>query len=480
MSAVPDLNAEPPLVVDLDGTLIKTDLLLESALKLLKAHPWSIVQMIFWLLRGKAVLKAEIASRVTLDVATLPYNEVMLQRIREARREGRMVLLATAANIKYARQVATHLGSFTAVLASDNQNNLRGSHKLRAINDRLRGEAFDYAGNDHDDLGIWRHSRKALVVNASAALVRVARSQREVEVLGPERRWSPSLTLRAMRVHQWLKNLLVFVPLFAAHEVHTLAANLNAVLAFVAFGLCASSVYLLNDLLDMEADRSHPIKHRRPLASGDMSVMHALVLIPLLLGASVAVAAWLPPRFLLILAAYFAVTVTYSFWAKRQLILDVIVLAGLYTLRVIAGAAAAMVAPSFWLLALSMFIFLSLALVKRYSEILLLGQSNRTKAAGRGYEQGDLPLLQSMGTASGYLAVVVIALYINSPEVRQLYSQPYLLWAICPLLLLWISWVWMKAHRGQMHHDPIVFAVKDPTSALIGILCAVSVVLASR
>lgn len=481
MNAAADATlGEPPLIVDLDGTLIRTDLLVESALQLLKRQPWSIVLMLWWLLNGKARLKAEIARRVDLDASVLPYNEAVLQRIRDERHQGRNVWLATASNRKYAAQVANHLGVFDDTLASDERENLRGSDKLRAIRARLGDGAFDYIGNDAHDLKLWRHSRKALVANASAGIVRAVRKLPRFELIGPARHNSWRTLLRAIRIHQWLKNLLLFVPLLAGHKVWDLTADLNAVLGFLAFGLCASSVYLLNDLLDMEADRSHPIKHKRPLASGEMSATLALALIPLLLASSVAIAVWLPTRFLQVLVIYFAVTVTYSFWAKRQLMLDVIVLAGLYTLRVIAGAAAAKVALSFWLLALSMFIFLSLALVKRYSEILLLAEAKRTKAAGRGYEHGDLSLLQSMGTASGYLSVIVIALYINSPEVRQLYSQPTVLWAICPLLLLWISWVWMKAHRGQMHHDPVVFAIKDPTSALLGALCAASVLLASR
>lgn len=479
-AAAESVISEPPLIVDLDGTLIRTDLLVESALQLLKTQPWSIVLMLWWLLNGKARLKAEIARRVDLDASVLPYNEPVLQRIREERRQGRSVWLATASNRKYASQVASHLGVFDDTLASDDRDNLRGAGKLRAIRARLGDGEFDYIGNDAHDLKLWRHSRKALVTNASAGIVRAVRKLPCFELIGSVKGTGWKTLLRAMRIHQWLKNLLLFVPLFAGHKVSDVTADFNVVLGFLAFGLCASSVYLLNDLLDMEADRSHPIKRERPLASGEMSATVALTMIPLLLASSAAIAIWLPTRFVQVLAVYFAVTVTYSFWAKRQLMLDVIVLAGLYTLRVIAGAAAAKVALSFWLLALSMFIFLSLALVKRYSEILLLAESKRTKAAGRGYEHGDLSLLQSMGTASGYLSVIVIALYINSPEVRQLYSQPTFLWAVCPLLLLWISWVWMKAHRGQMHHDPVVFAIKDPTSALLGALCAVSVLLASR
>lgn len=480
MSAVVEtLCLDPPLVVDLDGTLIKTDLLIESSLALIKSRPSHIFLLLLWMLRGKAYLKAQIAARVDLDVATLPYRASVLNLIREARSHGRTIVLATASNRKYAEQIAARLQLFDAVLASDDAVNLRGANKLRSIHAYTLQRPYDYVGNEADDLTIWKYARRAFVVDAPPLVVKRLRQFKHPEHIAGERKRRITVVARAMRTHQWIKNILLFLPLLAAHKLTDLVAVGGTVAGFFAFGLCASSVYLLNDMLDLEADRRHPFKRNRPMAAGDMPLSHALLIAPVLLAAGLTIALFLPLKFLLVLATYYVTTVCYSFWAKRQVMLDVIVLAGLYTLRVLAGAAVIAVTPSFWLLSLSMFIFLSLALVKRYSELALVARSQLKGAHGRGYELGDLQILQSMGIASGYLAVMVLALYINNPDVRHLYGTPYGLWGLCPLLLWWISRVWMKAHRGEMHHDPVVFAAKDQVSLVICGLCVLCVLLSA-
>ena len=464
---------DPPLFVDLDGTLVKTDLLLESLLVLLKAQPWMLFLLPLWLLRGRAFLKAQIACRAEVAADGLVYNEPLVARLRSERERGRHLVLATASHSKYANAIANHLGFFDHVLASDEVINLKGARKVEAILAHTGGSVFDYAGNEAADLPIWRKARRAIVVDAPVAITRTVRGFTETEELPGTRGSYLKLVLRAIRVHQWMKNALVFVPIIAAHRVGDLAADIKVVTAFFAFSFCASSVYLLNDLTDLRSDRLHPRKRRRPFASGELPLVHGLLLSPLLLAAGTTLAAFvLPPLFVVALATYYVAFLAYNFAAKERPVWDVVLLAALYVLRVLAGAAAVPVLASFWLLAFSMFIFLSLALAKRYSEMLTQHKLGRTEAHGRGYRTEDMPVLQSMGVGSGYMAVLVMALYINSPEIHVLYARPYALWAICPLLLFWISRVWLKTHRGEMDDDPVVFALRDRVSLGIGVLCA--------
>jgi 4-hydroxybenzoate polyprenyltransferase len=462
---------EPPLYVDLDGTLVKTDLLIESFLVLLKAQPWVLFLLPFWLMRGKAHLKSEIARRAEVGADTLVYDERVLAWLRKERAAGRRIILATASNKKYADAVAAHVGLFDGVIASDSKSNMKGAQKVAAILAQTAGGAFDYAGNESADLPIWRKARKVICVDTGAGVLRTVREFSEPEEMPRSRKSKIKLYIKAIRVHQWLKNILVFVPVAAAHRLYDVDADLRVLAAFFAYSLCASSVYVLNDLTDLRADRMHPRKCKRPFASGNLELKQGLLLIPLLLGSSVAIALLvLPPMFLVVLAVYYVCSMSYNFAAKERVVWDVIMLAVLYTLRVIAGAAAVPVPLSFWLLAFSMFMFLSLALAKRYSEMVTMSKAGRTGAAGRGYVTDDMPVLQSMGVTSGYLAVLVIALYINSPEIHALYQRPYALWGICPLLLFWITRVWLTTHRGEMHDDPVVFAARDPVSLVIGFL----------
>lgn len=460
-------SKEPvPLFVDLDGTLVRSDLLWESLFLLLKLNWLYAFSVFFWLLKGKAHLKKEIAARVIPDVALLPYNESVLKLLKQKAAEGRPIYLATASHERIAHAIAAHLGIFRAVLASADGTNLSGANKLHAITTIAAAKNFDYAANDWVDLKIWSHAKSAILVNPRRGLSGAARRVCEVEeILSDET--SFSRYLKAIRVHQWLKNLLVFVPLLTAHQWLNVAAVMDASLAFVALSLCASAIYLLNDLLDLPSDRRHPRKRERPFASGAVPLGHGVLLCIALALAGLGVAATLSPSFLAITAAYLTVTTAYSFKLKTYVIIDAMTLAGLYTLRVIAGAIAIQVAPSFWLLAFSMFIFLSLALVKRCSELRVLIDLNKAAAHGRDYRVTDLQFLQSMGVASGYLAVMVLAFFINSAEVIQEYNQPQALWLICPLVLYWVSRVWLKAGRGEMHDDPIVFAVTDRGSRYI-------------
>lgn len=468
--------SEPTLVVDLDGTLIKTDLLVETTLELLKSSPLSLPLLAVWLARGKANLKERIAERVDIDAASLPYNSEFLTYLRSEHAAGREIWLATASHRKLAEQVAIHLGIFSRVLATESGRNLSGKAKLEALVSDLGLKGFDYAGNALVDLRIWPQARRALIVHPERGVEAAAARLSTVERVFPREKRRLSTYLRAIRLYQWVKNVLIFVPLLLAHRAHELPLLFNCTIAFLAFGLTASSAYVLNDLLDLTADRHHPRKRRRPFASGDLPPSAGFWLVPSLLLGAGALAAILPPYFGVVLAIYLAGTLAYSFKLKHHPMLDVMTLAGLYTLRIIAGVVAIAVAPTFWLLAFSVFVFLSLALIKRYSELRIMQREGKQEARGRGYQVDDLTILSAAGIASGYVAAMVLALYVNSPEVLRLYRTPEAIWLLCCLLLYWISRMWMITHRGDMHDDPIVFALRDGPSLVIGALAVAIVV----
>ncbi len=468
-----------PICVDLDGTLIRSDLLIESLLLLVKRNPLYLFVAVFWLLRaGKAGLKARVAARVTLNPAVLPYNKDLLAWLKSERAQGREIWLCTAANEKLAAAVAEHLDMFDGVLASDSRNNLAGANKAQQLVARFGEGGFDYCGNERRDLAIWRRSRGAIVVNASPALERQVDASSSLLRAFPAGGSRPQALVRALRPHQWAKNALLLVPLCAAHQMGDLHVLADSLLGLVAFCLCASSVYVLNDMLDLEADRAHTRKSKRPFACGDLPLTTGFVLVPVLMALTVLISAFLPLKFQIWLTAYYVLTVAYSFGLKRMLLIDAVTLAGLYTLRIIAGAGAAEVALSFWLLLFSVFLFLSLAFVKRYAELDALRRQQRLQAIGRGYHVEDLAVLQSFGTAAGYLSVLVLALYINSPDILPLYHRPKIIWMLCVLMLFWISRVWMITHRGRMHDDPVVFALRDRMSLAIGLMAAITIALA--
>jgi 4-hydroxybenzoate polyprenyltransferase len=453
-----------PLIVDLDGTLIHSDMLHESALKLFRDSPFETLCIPFLLLKGKAFLKQHLADRTEFDPQTLPYNEELVEWLKQQRALGRRLILCTASDRKIADLIAGHLVIFDDVIASDGVLNIAGEHKATALVQRFGHGGYDYVGNSHKDLPVWSHAHRAVVVNGSNELIEKAKDVATVERVFPKRSIGFSSWRHVLRIHQWLKNLLLFVPLFAAHDLSNEQAWGPIFLAFVAFSLCASSVYIANDLLDLESDRLHPRKRNRPFASGVVPVWIGVLVGPLLLIVSLGVAALVGKQFLYWLIFYFALTCAYSWVLKRLMLIDCLTLALLYTLRIIAGAAAVGHSLSFWLLAFSVFLFLSLAFVKRYAELEAQLQSGQEKLHGRGYHIADASLIQTMGIVAGYSSVLVLALYLNSDAVLELYAAPELIWGAVPVMLFWVSWMWMQAHRGKMHDDPLVFAVKDRAS----------------
>jgi len=466
-----------PLVVDLDGTLIKTDSLIESFLALIQQNPLYAFLVLLWVLRGRAYLKQQISRRVSIDVSLLPYNQELLHYLKVQRDQGRRLILATGADEKIARRVADHLKLFDVILASDGITNLSAKHKRERLVREFGEKGFDYVGNGPRDVSVWSSAHKAIVVGSRASFPSIGAQAVEIERVFTGREKSLKPYIKALRPHQWLKNLLVFFPLVLAHRFLELDLVAKTFLAFLAFSLSASSVYLLNDFVDLPADRHHPRKRQRPFAAGELSLLLGLISIPLLLGLSLLVGSWLPLPFLEMLALYYLLNLAYSFYLKQVVLLDVIILAGLYTLRIMAGSASVMIWPSTWLLAFSTFLFLSLALVKRYAELVTMGTDTGVVYV-RGYQIVDKALLASLGGGSGYVAVLVLVIYISSGVAEIHYTRHHLIWFLCPLLLYWISYVWLIAHRGGMHDDPVVFTFKDRISQVVILLGAIIFALA--
>lgn len=473
-------ESSPALAVDLDGSLIKTDLLWESTTRYLAANPLRALLLPAMLGSGRAQLKSQLAKATQLDVTTLPYRQDVLDWLRAEKAKGRHIVLATASDAQLATDISNHLEIFDEVIASDGVINLRGEAKREALVSRFGERGFDYVGDTRIDLEVWKSARHAIIVSPPAGLVDKAARITTVETVFETAKPNTfALWAKALRLHQWLKNLLVFVPLAAAHRFNDVDSLLNALLAFLSFGLCASSVYLLNDLIDSQDDRQHRSKRKRPFASGDLSILQGWMAVPIpLLIALIITLSCLSQHFALALMCYYVLTLAYTFKLKRVLLLDVVTLAGLYTLRIIAGAFAIGVPLSFWLLSFSMFIFMSIALIKLYTELLDARQRGVSTMLGRGYRPDDLEMVASLGAAAGYLAVLVLALYIQDPVSLTLYRSPQWIWGACPILLYWVSRSWMLAHRGQMHDDPMVFAFKDRVSLACGALFMLAFALA--
>lgn len=460
-----------PVVVDLDGTLLKSDTLFETANELMFANPLNLFKIAVWLHQGKVILKSQLAKMSNIDPVTLPYNNSVVAWLHDQKTLGRRLILATASHRLLADKVATHLGFFDEVLATEGELNLKAQNKRDVLVERFGESGFDYVGNDEPDMVVWQSARKAYVVSSSPAFISRVKALGNLEkVFSAELLPRGFALTKALRPHQWIKNLLIFVPLLAAHLFTDGISLFNSALAFVIFGLTASSVYILNDLADVDDDRHHHRKRFRPFASGNLSLLTGWLAWPLLLlTAFILGSTFLPLSFTGVLGAYFVLTLAYSLRLKQSAMLDVLTLAGLYTIRIIAGAAAIAVPLSFWLLTFSMFVFLSLAFIKRFSELKSARHSGHEgNIRGRGYVHQDLELVSSMGSGAGYLSVLVLALYIQDVHTAELYAAPQVIWLACPILLYWISRAWLIAHRGQMHDDPIVFAIKDRVSWIVG------------
>jgi len=466
-----------PLCVDLDGTLVKSDTLYDSLLVFLRTRPLSLPQLFFRLFRGKAAFKAYVTDSVAPDVAHLPYNRKLLHFLQAEHARGREIYLTTGADVRLARRVADHLGIFTDVMGSDGRVNLTGKDKLNGLRGYLK-ETFSYIGNASPDLSLLAAADEPMVANPSLSL----RARMRARGLRPVRQFHERAhplksAIRAIRIHQWAKNVLIFAPLLLAHDLR-LTAIVSAVVAFFCFSLLASATYIVNDLLDIEADRRHPRKRRRPFAAGDLSAVAGLLMVIILGALGLVGARLLPITFLGWMLVYLAATLAYSFYLKRVPLVDVLVLSGLYTLRLLAGGAATATEISHWLAGFSVFLFFSLALVKRFAELETLRASGSQPRNGRGYILGDIEQLRAFGSASSYAAVVVFAIYVGGHDVTAHYASPGRLWLAVPLLILWLSRVWLLASRGELNEDPVIFAFTDRMSLLIGALVTLVILFA--
>ncbi len=461
----------PMLAVDLDGTLLRSDMLHESFWSAFSRDwrtPFAAAQN---LSEGRAALKSHLAEAADIDVTTLPYDTGVIDYVRAWRDKGGKAALVTASNQDLADRIAAHLDIFDAVHGSDAAHNLKGPNKAAFLTETFGPRGYAYMGDTDADLPVWKGAARAITVNAPPAL------QKQVDAMDGEVEHLSTVTasakpyIKALRPHQWLKNVLVFLPMLAGHQLGAITF-LQSILAFIIFSVVASSVYVLNDLLDLKADRAHPRKCLRPFAAGTIPIAHGGLMFAALITLGAVLSLFLTPTFLGIMVVYYITTTAYSLTLKRRVIIDICTLAGLYTLRIIAGGAATGIQLSMWLLAFSIFFFFSLATVKRQAELVDSAASGKLSASGRGYHVDDLPMVSMMGIASGYVSVLVMALYVQSPDVMQLYSSPIALSGICCILLYWLSRMVMLTHRGYMHDDPVVFAAKDRISQVCVIVMA--------
>jgi 4-hydroxybenzoate polyprenyltransferase len=472
-------NTSLPLCVDLDGTLIQTDSLWESCLRLISQQPFMLLFLPFWLFLGKAGFKQKISQHVELSPASLPFNTNLLKYLTQQRLHNRHLVLVTAANKKIAETIAAHLNIFDEILASDENHNLSGKNKAQVLTDKFGDKGFVYAGNAKIDLNVWKYAAAAIVVNGSEKLTNKAKNLTTIEEIIPlEQKPSLKIILKAIRIHQWAKNILIFTALILSHNWFNNDALQSVVFAFFSFCFAASSIYLINDLIDLEADRKHRSKRHRPLAAGTLPIQWAIIIVPVLLVFSFLLANQINADFIAILIVYLILTTAYSLFLKPIALLDVITLTSLYTIRIIAGAIAINVPLSYWLLAFSMFIFLSLALIKRFSELKNLIQQGETTSVSRGYHIDDLPAVSLFGISSGYISVLVLVFYTHDLQADTLYSQPDWLWFVAVAVLYWISYMWLLAFRGQMNEDPVLFAIHDRSSYIVTLFIAVSLYLA--
>jgi len=451
------------LIVDLDGTLIKTDMLHESFWSSVKRNPYTAFLALISLVYGKAALKDRLSATSDVDVTTLPYNQSVIKYIEEHRLEGGKSVLITGSSQAYADKVSGYLKLFDEAYGTRDGNNLTGKAKRDFIHDFLGFKSFSYIGNSKDDLHVWQHANKIITVNTSK------RIRKKAEGIGKPSEHlltddvSAISYLKLMRTYQWLKNMLIFLPILAAHQLDR-DSIIAGLLGFFSFSLVASSVYVFNDLLDLGHDRSHPRKRFRPLAAGDLSIANALLLMPVLLLFGFGIGAVLGFSFVLVLALYLILTTLYSFTFKTIAVLDIVLLGALYSLRVFAGGVGSDIKLSFWLIAFSTLFFLALAAVKRQAELIDTLQRGADHLAGRGYKTSDLPIINMVGLVSGFAAVQVLALYVNSEKVQELYKTPEALWGVCCILLYWVIRIVFVTNRGLMTDDPILFTVKDKVS----------------
>ncbi len=477
--AKPAKVLSPVLCVDLDGTLIKGNVLWECVLLLLKTRPITLLLLPFWLLSGRAFLKRKLAARIHLNPACLPYRQQVLDLLQQEKANGRRIALVTAADGELADAISSYLGLFDEVHASNGRLNLKGANKAAVLAERFAQTGFEYVGDSAADVEVWRNARAAYVVGTEArARQAAAVTTLKGTILEPRESFRTTFRtwINALRGHHWAKNLLLFLPLALSHNL-AVEPIVRTFAGFALYGFCASGLYILNDLLDLHSDREHPWKKERPFAAGAISIPEGLLAALILLSSALGLGFFLDVQFGLALLGYATLTMLYSLYLKKIALLDVFILSSFYSFRILAGALISATPLSQWFLAFSMFVFLSLAMAKRYSELLHASDLVQTGNSGRGYRAGDRELLLSLGVGSSFSAVVIFSLYVHSTDVRLLYSSPEFLFLLCPIVLYWLSRTWLLAHRGELKEDPVTLAIRDPVS--YGVAVAAAAVIAA-
>ena len=468
------MKEEKCLFVDLDGTLIKSDLLFECLVPIIKNYFYAIFLAPFWLLKGKAYLKDKFSDLVSINPEILPYNNNVLEYIRKEKENGSKIILATASNIKLAKSISDYLGIFDDVIASSKEENLKGKNKLNKIKSYIENnninKEFSYIGDSEADVKIFNETNIPIVVGNKNVFNKIKSKNDKTSFVDGENDFSLKKFFKMIRTYQWVKNFLIFLPLILAHKFLDVNLLLKALVAFFSFSFLASSVYIINDIMDVESDRIHPSKKNRPIASGAVKISSALKVAFILMPLSFIISIFLGKEFLFVLLTYFITTSCYSFYLKKIMLVDILILSLLYTVRIFAGGVALNIYLSPWLFMFSMFFFFSLACAKRYSELYAVRNNLQDEIKGRGYQAQDLEQIQIFGSSSGYIAILIFALYIQSDISMKLYKTPSFFWALCPIMLYWISRVWLLSHRGQMTQDPIIFALKDKVSYVVLIL----------
>ncbi|MFY8160537.1 MAG: UbiA family prenyltransferase [Candidatus Kapaibacteriota bacterium] len=474
-----NINKNIPLCCDLDETLIKTDCFFEAISYLIKTNPLYILYFPIWAIKGLPNFKQEVFKRAKIDVKTLPYNYEVIDFLKEQKANGHKIVLATATPQFIADEVEEYLGIFDKVLGSTDKLNLKSHNKANKLVELYGENGFDYIGDSLADINVWKRADKAYLVAKSDYSVNKILKSISVEKIIYKYDNYAGLLIKELRILQWIKNLILIIPLILAHKIADVDLLFNSTIAFFSFSFVASAVYILNDLSDLTSDRQHRSKKYRPFASGHLRLQYAFVLVPTLLIVSFVLSfLFLNINFSIILLFYFVITSLYSLYIKKIAILDILILASLYAIRIFAGGIATNIYLSPWLIGFTLFMFLSLAIVKRFTELNYLKMENIQKTIGRGYTVDDISLLRTMGISSGFLSIMVLVLYLNSEEVKVLYSTPSLLWALAPLLLYWVMNLWLIAERGKMTDDPVVFAAKDKSSYIVSLLIAFIIYLA--
>lgn len=460
-----------PLVVDMDGTVLRTDTLFESIADLLRLYPlWTLFQMLC-LPFAIAKVKARIQSRADIDIPTLPINTDVLDYCEAERAKGREVWLVSAADQAMVEEVARHLGVFDKAIGSDGKRNNKGGAKARLLEETFP-DGFEYIGDSPADMPIWRRAKRASVVGGGKSRTDAIRKS-GVEIgkvfERPKRRlraWR-----KAMRIHQWAKNALIFVAPLLAMDFADPTPLIACAIAFPLIGLLASGTYIFNDLLDLKADRAHHSKCKRPFADGQIKLWQGFVAAPLLIFTGLLGGVLLSVPFAITLVIYLVVTLAYSFYIKRFPLLDAATLGLLFTIRLIMGGALAGIALTQWLIVFSMFLFVSLSLAKRHVEIYRKAAAGHATVKSRGYRAEDQTITLGFGLATATATPIILVLYIlESAWPSGAYSAPGALWAAPVILSLWLMRVWLLANRGELDDDPVVFAIKDPMSLILGAL----------